>query len=379
MKTKTEKKKMIVILVMMFVTLFGMQLASAEFWGCFEKGEIIDYCNPAVTDRTCGSDVGCLYCMNDYEEDNNCYNQGNHNVCNGITPDCEEIDIGEGPEIDISPPELLLFSPVEGGIYTSRSVLIDFDLSEKADVYYYDHLDGRDRWNRICRGCFDYSRKRSFSEGLNDLTFRAIDVLGNEMTQDVSFYVDSREPRISRTEPRRGFASGMFNVQFREDNPEYLYLYYGVEGADLRLAEVDMGSECVSGRRGYDCSTNVDLDDYDGEEMVYWFELEDLAGSVDNSRKVYLDVDTTFPDYTLEYTQDGRNVVFILEIKEDNFDEAVYEVNSDSRPRERRLCSRLRDGVCEKKVRFSEGTHQIDIRVIDDAGNAVGESIEITV
>jgi hypothetical protein len=369
--------------VLLFSVLLSVNFVSAEFWGCFERGEIIDFCNSAVPDRTCKGN-GCFYCMDFYDEENNCYLQGNFNICNGIPRSCS-VGSGTAPELDKNPPSFDLINPIEGGIYSDRSFPVIFELDEKADVYYMDNVNRPGRWTRVCNDCTSGNRRRSFRDGFNHLTFRYVDVIGNEGIEDVTFRVDSIKPRISRTDPRRGFASGVFSVEFREENPDSLILRYGNDAEGMREREVDFENECEKGRRGIECETFTDIGDFDGQEILYWFELKDIAGSIVKSRDVFLKVDTTDPEFLTIVEKNGRSVTLELGITEMNFDRAVYEILSDSRPRERTLCSRLRDvvgdfGTCERRIRLREGTHTIALRVRDDAGNSAPEEIiEITV
>ncbi|MEK6862264.1 MAG: hypothetical protein AABY07_09955, partial [Nanoarchaeota archaeon] len=76
---------------------------------------------------------------------------------------------------------------------------------------------------------------------------------------------------------------------------------------------------------------------------------------------------------------DRRRVTFIFDITEDNFDEINYIDYSDTKPRERRLCSRLRDGICEIRKTFSRGEHNLTFTILDEAGNSVQESLVFTI
>jgi hypothetical protein len=380
--SKMENKKILGSLVLITILVLSLSLVNAEFWACFNKGEQINYCNPKVPDRTCSSSMGCEYCMSTYDASRSCYNQGNWQVCNGIVKDCTT-GIGGNHTIDGTPPEFTLNSPEKDGVYTSRSTLLDFDLDEKASVYFYDNLNGRARWTRVCSGCYPgspaYSRRRSFKEGFNNLTFRAVDVVGNEVLIERTFFVDSKKPQIHRSQPRRGFASGLFEIQYTELNLEYISLTYGNLLTGMQTINL---TSCISGKRQW-CSTDVDLGIYDGQQIEYSFMIGDIAGNVKQYPFKKLDVDVTSPKLNNipfhNYTEGERYVRFTFNVTEENFDEIVYFDHLERRPRWRRLCSRLRDGICEKRKSFRRGTHVLDIEVIDDAGNAIAERINFTI
>ena len=213
-----------------------------------------------------------------------------------------------------------------------------------------------------------------------------MDVVGNEFISDpITFTIDSRDPRIYRTEPRRGFADGDFEVQFKEDNPEELVLHYGVS-EDMRQEVLDIEDDCSLERGKYFCDVSVQLGDYDGQEIEYYFTLTDIAGNTDESKVNKLNVDTTFPVINNDpiFTQgEGRYERYIyldINVTEENLDEVFYSYIDDrDRLRERRLCSRLKDGVCEKRVVFRNGHYDLTISVIDEAGNSLGIPISFDV
>lgn len=361
-------------LIFIFAVVLVSSFVSAEFWACFSRGERINFCNERTPDRTCGGDT-CMYCMNNYNSERGCYNQAFYNRCNSMAPQC--IFGGNGSDIDTQPPMLSIFSPNQGDVYTTRSVLLNFRLDERADIFYIDRTNGRGRWTKVCDNCMSYGRSRSFSEGLNDLIIRAVDVVGNDAFYNISFYIDTKKPKIRGTEPRSGFANRMFNVAFDEDNPKMIKFFYGNNINGFKSKEIDLAN-CMSGRKRV-CNTDADLSMYNGQNIEYWFNLSDIAGNSVLSRKVNLIVDTSLPIInSLDYHINGRKVHFLINIEEEHFDIVEYIDNSSSRARWISLCSRLKNGVCEKEITLREGRHDIKIRIADEAGNLVTRDLGIT-
>ena len=105
-------KNLFIFAVLLLPMLFFVSLASADFLVCFDDKERINYCNPAVPDRTCNSDTGCTYCMASYSEEDNCFNQGNINTCNHGPQICNNISGSISP----NPPDVgvSLIGPNEG-------------------------------------------------------------------------------------------------------------------------------------------------------------------------------------------------------------------------------------------------------------------------
>ncbi len=280
--------------------------------------------------------------------------------------------------VDISLPEIIYLNYS----FDDRYVYLDIEINESRldEITYIDTLDSRARERSICRRMEGNkcTERLSFRDGEHNLTIFVKDESGNKVSETINFFVDSKEPRISKTEPKRGFASGIFEVEFREENPVELILYYKnqskTEQKTLNL------SECLEGRRGFSCNTNVDLTGY--TEIKYWFELTDLVGNKAESKPVILDVDTTPPELLNPDTfweKEDRNVYVSLEIKEENFESAYYIDRNDRRPRWRRLCNRLDENKCEKRLRFRNGNHSIDIQINDEAGNSIGTNFEVDI
>ena len=268
------------------------------------------------------------------------------------------------------PGNITIFSPVHDRIYDSRQVLVSLSMSSEVKAFKLSK-NGGDRFTTLCRNCDSYSRKKPFSEGFNEVVIRA-EFDGGSVDERLNITIDSKDPRILRTKPTKGFASGIFNVDFREDNPEELVIFYG---NSIRNKTLDIENDCDMGRRGYECETEVNLTDFDGGEIEYWFELTDIVGNKDESRARKLDVDVSPPVVNkFTYKEDFRGrIEFFFNITETNFDEINYIDWNENKPKERKLCSRLKDGICEKTKRFRDGDHNLTINILDDAGNKVVE------
>jgi hypothetical protein len=369
------KRELLFTIASMLIVLALVSSINAEYWQCFNKGVRINYCNPKTPDRIAPND-GYALCMSFYNITKECYNQGNWGTCNTLRQSCA--GIGGNSSVDTEPPEMTVNSPLNNEAYSSRSVLVDIKLNEKGDIYYYDNLDGRGRWTRVCLDCYDYFRPRVFKEGLNDITFSASDLFGNEVNKTIKFRVDSKKPKINKVYPKSGFADGAFEVQFKEENPVLLKLHYGNYKNGFKEKTIDLINDCIAENEKQTCSTNVDLSNYDGEEIEYWFELRDVAQNLVESKHILLEVDITPPvlnNPSSFFKQgegtDNRYIYFSLNITEDNFDEAFYTYIELGTEREKPLCSRLSDGICEKKESFRKGYHILNVQIADEAGNAI--------
>ncbi|MBU0761033.1 MAG: hypothetical protein KJ600_04125 [Nanoarchaeota archaeon] len=336
--------------------------------GCLGDGEYLSDVFGEITYQ-CESTT-CIVCVLMTEAGN--YTSNFHN-CDGL-PQCGFGSGAGGPGLDTEPPELTIFSPTENQVLTQRSVFLSLEVSEKSDIHYQDNLDPR-RWTTICSDCSSYSNSRTFEEGLNDLTFRVVDQNGNTVFYDLLFYVDSKDPQIRST---KGFASGLFEIEFKEPAPDELTIHFGNYQTGFTTHQVDIGTDCFNDGENYECQTNVDLSAYDGQQIEYYVSLTDLAGNLDESRTEELEVDYSFPIInSLEHNVEGKYVYFTIDITEPFLKEVNYIDNLESKPRKKKICTKLVNGLCEKKISFKDGDHDITITVSDEAGNEVSQNVQV--
>ena len=366
--------------------------ASAEFWACFGHREVINYCNDYKPAETCGEPNGCTKCMSIYDSAENCFVHGVWPTCIRLPPG--ECSISGGTTIDQDPPEITI-SNIETGetispldeypfsdtwLFNKRMVRLNIQVDERSSIYMLDNIYGRGRTVRLCTDCFGYDRARSFREGLNDITIIATDRAGNTAELDFQFIVDSRAPRLYRPEPRRGYANGVFSVDYDELNPARLEVKWRGEGMTIHSAPI-YSYQCVPQRRTtMTCETSVNLLPWDGQEIIYWFEMEDIVGNIAKTRPTTLQVDLTPPVITsFDPDINGRYVTFTMAIEEDNFYRVEYIDESVSRPRWRTLCTRLTDGSCVRRLAFRYGDYDLNFRVLDAAGNQAGAELSFTI
>jgi len=335
-----------------------------------------DYCN----------DYGENYCKNDdMYRNRTCYNSGclggscfknefsNEELIQECLYGCSAGEcIPENYSIDVQNPK--------GEIYSDRRIPFEItSFRESTILEYIDNSYRTPRWKRICRNCDEYSKTKSFRNGEHNITIKGISKTGSEDKKNILFFVDYKDPRISKTEPRRGFSDGNFYVEFREDNPENLTLHYG---NSIRTRELNIKNDCDENRGKHECSVWVNLSDFDNKEIEYWFELEDMAGNKDDSKKNEVSVDMTDPvlNNPDSFWERGigrysKYIYFDISITEKNFDEAVLSYDYRGRTKEKRLCSRLRYGICEKRFTMRDDYTNLKLIIRDEAGNEIEEDV----
>lgn len=300
------------------------------------------------------------------------------NICDSASCDAGNINV---VKVDSSPSAIESFTKTFEGKY----VTFLFEITEPffKSVEYIDYSESRPRWKTLCNQLENNlcEKRVSFRDGEHALDFKINDNAGNSLELSTTFFIDSKAPRITKTEPRSGFIASPFYLEFTEENPLSLMLNYGNTQQGFLSSEVKIETNCFLDKSKYKCTTDdINLSPFDAQEIEYWFELTDVANQSTSSKPLKLQVDVAFPIInSLSYEINRRSATLTLDITELNFDEATYIDNSDSRPRERVLCSRLKDNLCVKRITLREGVHNLDIQVFDEAGNSVGQSLQILV
>ena len=378
-----SKKTLAITALALILGVFLISFASAEFWVCFGEGEVRDYCDnqfgvPYKPSKTCSTEL-CLFCASVYNPVENCYIHGVWNTCLNSPPDCSET--AQNVTYDGTPPEFNLSSPSEGELFTDRNVLVEFFLSEESHVYYTILNDEPVRETRICYECGPsygkfpaFSDERIFDDGLKEVMFRATDLVGNDAYRNVSFFVDSKNPVIKDISPDNGkYSSGEFMVWFNEQNPVELKLFVNYAGGvDEYL--VNLGTECAPDRYDTLCTTDINMNKYNGQDIAYHFEIEDIVGNRDISGEEIVKVDSTIPVIrSIREVRDRRYIYFELNYTEENLENIEYVDLLDSRARPKDLCRYPENGVCYGKVTLRNGPHDIQFTVMDEAGNVASE------
>lgn len=260
------------------------------------------------------------------------------------------------------------------GTYNERSIMFNLSSQDKFTKLVYSDNSGRD--SSLCTNCYGYTRKKTLSDGNHTLLFKGILSDGKTITNQTSLFIDSKDPQISITKPQsRRFTNGSdFYIKYTEDNCKSLSLTInGNQGG------FGGGSPCDSGRN-VEKFISQNISSFDGQEVEYQFIITDIAGNKDESRLTRIKVDTTAPQI-VQFTNwtIGNYAYFNMTINELNFNKVEYIDSYDgTRARWRSMCTSLKNNVCYKKINFRDGSHSLNIRITDDAGNAVYRSVSFT-
>src|SRR3989338_1616631 len=137
--------------------------------------------------------------------------------------------------VTILPGAIDIYSPVQDAIYTERMVPINLSMS--AEVLRFEYFEDSDGPGTLCRRCSEYGysklKRKPFDDGFIQMKIVAVFEQG-EVYGYKNFTVDTTKPKITKTEPARGFATGMFSVEYQEANPTEIWLNYGNDAVGFR-------------------------------------------------------------------------------------------------------------------------------------------------
>ncbi len=281
-------------------------------------------------------------------------------------------------KVNVVPGVIDIYSPVQGGVYDSRMIPLNLTMSSKATFRYAKYSDNGNEFVTLCRDCDEYGfwklKRKPFDDGSHRLLIKLIFEAG-EVESFVDFIVDSKMPRIFATGPEDyAVSKSEFWIEYSEENLQSITLYYGLG------TESATKTDCESGKKKKCIFENINLSQYDGEEIEYWFEVKDYFETV-KSRKNKIKVDVSSPELFVTSPSESiyeRKVPFNISVSESV--ELEYREISDS-SRWKKICSRCDEYGAEKlkKKLFGEGEHEIIIRATDEAGNTAEEKINFCV
>ncbi|MBI2631957.1 hypothetical protein HYW75_03065, partial [Candidatus Pacearchaeota archaeon] len=277
-----------------------------------------------------------------------------------------------------------VYSPNQS-IYTDSRVPFNISSEKVVDkITWIDNSDERSRERTLCsRFCTSYGNDRkklqSFNDGFHSVTFKTLKNNTVDKEKTINFVVDTKDPKISKTNPKSGFSNGNFSVEFVEQNPQSLILHYGNNQTGFETK--DFPDDCNFKRDKWSCFTIANLSTYDNQSIEYWFELHDIINNTVISKKNFVKADTTLPVINLFKYDIGlfRRVTFTLNITELNFDKVNYIDWNDLRPSPRVLCSGLKNNVCTITKSFRSGTHNLTIGVFDKSGNSANKNLSFVI
>ena len=264
--------------------------------------------------------------------------------------------------------------------YSDRGVLLNITTDKLVDdLVFIDYADKTPRWKPLCTDCDSYSKVWSFLDGEHNLQFKAL-FDGEPDIKDIDFFVDSKAPAIHSIKPSLNISINNmtnFTMKYSEDFIKNVRFKYGIFGTETS----ENVSGCFSGRMKNCSYIAKNLSKYDDQQIVYYFEIEDIIGRNATSKIQIITVDTTLPKINnFKWNVIKNTLNLSMDVVEKNFYKVVYYDRADPKSRGPvALCTYLKYGTCNAKKVFRKGTHNLDIVALDKAGNSQTEHIDFTI
>jgi hypothetical protein len=362
---KKSKKSIGILGMLLMLSILNFAAAADYCWLQMGKGDKVHI---SQTDYYTCTHTTCQICA---YSSNNWYASWNKCQVDGIAV-CSSGSSGGGGPIQ-SPLTLdVVLGFKNGDILTKQTQTIEIKTNKVAAITMLDNIAGTQ--SNLCANCVNYRRSFNFKQGLNNITIRA--VKGNEvLTKTYVFFVDNQKPRISKVTPEANkYANKTFTVSYNEENVKTMEIYYGT-GTPLKQTL----NNCLSGKNQI-CSIDLDLTQFDGKQINYWFVLTDIANNVVQSRTTKVNVDVSSPkllEVNVTPETRGGYVKFSLKVDEKNLNKIYYYDNGDTKGKV--LCSTLKNGICSNRFSFKPGEHNVIITAVDKAGNSASTSVNFSV
>jgi hypothetical protein len=239
-------------------------------------------------------------------------------------------------------------------------------------------IDNNNKPKILCKNCNSYAKNKIFDDGFHTLVINGDSSFG-AISGVTNFIVDTKKPIIRKTLPNSGFVNGEFSLEFQEANPKEIFLIYGNEKIGYRKANVNFNL-CKEINYLKRCDIKVYIKDFNTQKISYYFGIIDMSDKRTYSNEKIVEVDLSPPLInSFNYTIIKRDVNFFFNISESNFYNIRCMDYNETVPTKRTLCSSLKGGICNKKVHFKEGEHNLVIEIKDKAENSQNINISIQI
>jgi len=282
--------------------------------------------------------------------------------------------------------DMIIYSPQNNTMSGEKQIPFNISLNNKVEkIEYKNYNDNVPKWRSLCKNCEEYGylgreKTKSVNEDENIIGIRATGYFGQISEKNISVFVDSKEPTISLIGPKKNQVTNGsdFSLKYTENNLRQILLLGNKTG--------NITNQCNESGKNVICNAQIDLHDFDGKFIEYWFNVSDDIRSI-QSKKTTVLVDTTSPILKVNFPVNNltnttiyeRKVPFNISVSE----EVTLEFmdNSVAKPKWTKICSDCTSyGIDKLKTKsFNEGTHNLTFRAIDEAGNSDSEAVNFNV
>jgi len=170
--------------------------------------------------------------------------------------------------------------PENGKMYSTKKVFLNITLKDSVKDLSYRKSTGR--WTRLCSNCNSFLGNKTFTNGMNSLTIRAVTYNNNIYYAPIMFNIDATKPRIISTSPSKQ-GNGNFGVKYTEPNLDKIILYYW-PATNVSEINKKIFTNCMPGTNIW-CYNYTNVSKYNGKYVYYKFLVQDKFRSTNSSTK----------------------------------------------------------------------------------------------
>ena len=366
------KKFIITILLVFLISIVFSSLVNAvfrdAFWECTSQGEqshgdAFGRFSPSLQpDGICKKSC-CILCVS-RSPIRDCFGGSAKPMCS----------CSQSSSTDSEAPVLTVNSPVKSTIFEKRAVDVNLQSSESVKLEWLDNNHPERGYKRLCTKCLTFIRKVSFSEGSNDITFRATDKGNNFDEERITFMIDSKKPRISKAEPKK-YGNGEFKITYDEDNLKKSTIFYRTS-LESEYSSTST-NECPSGKK-QTCTMNIP--NLQNGDLYYYPEIEDIVGRLATAKEQKIIIDRVNPVLTLDQTLQTQPLTFTktlpLKLTVSEKVTLTYQ-NLNDASNSKILCKNCNS--YDRSLTFRKGNYNLKMTATDNAGNVDQENLVFTI
>ena len=271
--------------------------------------------------------------------------------------------------IDISPPTSIITSPEDSSVIGTNVVVIEWTASDEiSGISHFElYIDGQ----TVNRSIPAYQRTYTqiLSEGTHGIELITVDNAGNSAAQLISITIDTSLPTVTITSPEDNSAIGTTFVTIEWNASDEIS---GISHFELYIDGQTMNTEVPADQRTYTQTLS------EGTHEIMVKAIDKVGNSASHSINIIVDISS--PTVTITSPENDSTIDTTVVVIEWNASDEIsgishFELYVDSQVVKNDICP------CQKTyiLILEKGSHIIELKAIDKAGNSASYSINIIV
>ncbi len=296
---------------------------------------------------------------------------GNHTVKLQVTDRAGNTDKDNAIVIvkDVTPPTVNITNPGDNSIFNSSHIPIEWSGEDNNAVDHYEvKYDSYSYTNVGSNNSYEFV---NISNGEHDFSVKAVDGWGNKAEDNITVIVDTVRPIIEINSPKEGvvYPSDNITINWSSSN----------NATDLGISNNKIRRDNVSGWKNLSSTTKKSYYNLNNGQHEVHIRTSDEAGNTATTNVTFT-IDTDSPIIEIDSPCDDEYLdndsVELSWTGSDNTTELNYKVKSNKNGDE---WEDVNSSTSKTLKNLSNGTHDIYVKAIDEAGNNATANVTFTV